>query len=158
MIPSVWVIAGSGPPGWLAAGFGVKHSWYCGLVYSLSPHPGLRLSGIQRGQRFLRWPVRRWRSISRCWRRTPPEDAPTSPAGWWGCAATPGCSPALNCTLTEGEEELCLQVIYTKTSVEKPADAKLLWYITYVNLIKASWICSFPCFSESSLILGQSWD
>lgn len=112
---------------WLAGGFGVNHSWYCELVYSLSPHPGLRLSGIQRGQHFLRWPVRRWRSISRCWRRTPPEDAPTSPAGWWGCAATPGCSPALNCTLTEGEEELCLQVIYTKTSVEKPADGKLLW-------------------------------
>ena len=82
----------------------VNHSWYYELVNSLSPHPGLRLSGTQRGQHFLHWPVGRWRSISRCWRRTPPEDAPTSPAGWWGCVATPGCSPALNCTLTEGEE------------------------------------------------------
>lgn len=68
---------------------------------SLSPHPGLRRSGTQRGRRSPHQPVGSWRSISRCWRRTPPAAAPTSPAGCWGCGPPPGCSPALNYTLTQ---------------------------------------------------------
>ncbi len=78
-------------------------------VSSPSPHPGLRQSGIQRGRRFLCSPVGSWQSTSRCWRRTRPGAAPTSPAGCWGCEESPGCSLAPNCRLTEGHRREQIQ-------------------------------------------------
>lgn len=104
------------------------------LVDSVSPRPGLRRSGTRRGRSFLHWSVGSWRNISRCWRRTPPGAAPTSPAGCWGYEAPPGCSPAPNCTLTGDRWEyifkkysykwttstlLTLQKFHRKTCEEK---------------------------------------
>lgn len=96
------------------------------LSLSLSPHPGLHRSGTQRAESFLRWPVGSWQSISRYWRRTPPGAAPTSPAGCWGCVAPPGCSPAPNCTLTEGDRRKQIQKRVGIYSLKFPVSVPIL--------------------------------
>lgn len=122
------------------------------LVDSVSPRPGLRRSGTRRGRSFLHWPVGSWRNISRCWRRTPPGAAPTSPAGCWGYEAPPGCSPAPNCTLTGDRWEYILRNILTneplplcwryRSFTEKPAkksvsDKKLRFHFRWVKFTLA---------------------